>query len=107
MTALAQNYQTTLASLKDAEAKPRTAKSEQRIEALRLEVKAYRERGAMMQADPQAAALEMFGIVDGRYYLTLLFALLIEVGSALGLFIALAEFKPDKKVATTWKPKAI
>ena len=60
-----------------------------------------------MQADPQAAALEIFGIVDGRYYLTLLFALLVEVGSALGLFIAFAESKPVRKEAPSWKPKAI
>ena len=104
--ALSQNYKTTLTMLKEVEAKPRTPKTEQRIEALRLEVMAYRERGAMKQDDPQSAALEVLGITDGRYYLTLLFALLIEVGSALGLFIALADGKPVKKEAASWKPRA-
>ena len=104
--ALSQNYQTTLAMLKDAEAKPKSAKSGQRIEDLRLELKDYRERGALKQDDPQSAALEILGLTDGRYYLTLLFALLIEAGSALGLFIALAESKPVKKDAASWKPKA-
>ena len=104
--ALSQNFETTLAMLKDLEAKPRTPKTEPRIEALRLEVKAYRARGAMKQADPQSAALAMLGISDGRYYLTLLFALLIEAGSALGLFIALVEGKPIRKDAATWKPRA-
>jgi hypothetical protein len=66
--------------------------------------KAYRERGAMKQDDPQSAALEILGITDGRYYLTLLFALLVEVGSALGLFIALADAKP--KELAQWKPRA-
>lgn len=101
---IAQNYQTTLAMLKDLEAKPRTPKIEPRIEALRLEVIAYRERGALLQEDPQSAALEMLGLADGRYYLTLLFALLVEVGSALGLFIALADAKRTAPVQ--WKPKA-
>ena len=101
--AQAQNYQTTLAMLKDVEAKPRTPKNEQRIEALRIEVKGYRDRGAMMQDDPQSAALEILGITDGRYYLTLLFALLVEVGSALGLFIALADVK--RKEPAQWKPR--
>jgi len=104
--ALSQNYKTTLAMLKDVEARPKTSKMEKRIEALRLEVKAYRERGAMKQDDPQSAALEILGITDGRYYLTLLFALLVEVGSALGLFIALADGKPAQEAAKSWKPKA-
>ena len=102
--ALALNYQTTLAMLKDVEAKPRTAKTEQRIEALRLEVKGYRERGALQRDDPQSAALEIFGIADSRYYLSLLFALLVEAGSALGLFIALADVK--RKEPAQWKPRA-
>ena len=103
--ALAQNYQTTLAMLKDIEAKPRTPKNEQRIEALRIEVKGYRDRGAMMQDDPQSAALEILGITDGRYYLTLLFALLVEAGSALGLFIALADVM--RKETAQWKPRPV
>jgi hypothetical protein len=101
--ALTQNYKTTLAMLKDVEAKPKTAKTEQRIEALRLEVKSYRERGALLQDDPQSAALQIFGLTDGRYYLTLLFALLIEFGSALGLFIALADVK--RKEPAQWRPR--
>ena len=68
--------------LKELEAKPRTGKTEQRIEALRHEVKSYRERGALQHDDPQSAALQIIGITDGRYVLTLLFAMLIEVGSA-------------------------
>lgn len=102
--ALAENYKSTLAMLKDLEAKPRTPKSELRIEALRLELITYRERGALQLDDPQAAALEVLGITGGRYYLTLLFALLVEVGSALGLFIALADVK--RKEPAQWKPKA-
>ena len=102
--ALSQNYKTTLVMLKELEAKPRTAKTRQRIDALRLEVKSYRDRGALVQDDPQSAALAIFGISDGRYVLTLLFALLIEVGSALGLFFALADVK--KKEPAQWKPKS-
>ena len=101
---ITQNYQTTLMMLKEMEAKPRTVKAEQRIEVLRLEVKSYRDRGALQQDDPQSAALQIIGITDGRYLVTLLFALLIEVGSALGLFFAFADVK--KKEPAQWKPKA-
>ena len=103
-SALVENYKTTLAMLTDLEGKPRTPKTGQRIEALRSEIKAYRERGAMMPDDPQGAALETLGLPNGRYYLSLLFALLIEVGSALGLFIALADLK--RKEPGQWKPRA-
>jgi hypothetical protein len=87
--ALAANYKTTLAQLKDAEsaAKPNT----KRIEELRSEIKSYRVNGAMKETDAQAAVLEAFGIQDGRYYISLLFALLVEIGAALGLFIAFAD----------------
>lgn len=102
--ALSQNYKTTLTMLKELEARPRKAKIEQRIEALRLEVKSFRERGALLQDDPQSAALQIIGITDGRYVLTLLFALLIEVGSALGLIIAMTDMKT--KAPAQWKPKA-
>lgn len=102
--ALTQNYRTTLASLKALEAKPRTAKTEPRIEALRREVKSYRDRGALQHDDPQLTALAIFGITDGRTVLTLLFALLIEVGSALGLFFALADIK--RKEPAQRKPRA-
>ena len=44
-----------------------------------------------MNEDAQATALEALGIPDGRYYISLLFALLVEVGAALGLFIAFAD----------------
>src|SRR5207249_9330100 len=62
--ALAANYKTTLTQLSDLEAKTRTLRIEQRIEALRQAVKAYRERGAMRADDPQAATLAAFGISD-------------------------------------------
>ena len=66
--AITQNYQTTLTMLKEMEAKPRTAKSEQRIDALRLEVKSYRERGALQQDDPQSAALQILGITTAATF---------------------------------------
>ncbi len=104
--ALSANYKTTLAQLKDAEAKSRTPPNEKRIEVLRNNVKTYREQGAMRSDDPQSAALEMLGIVDGRYWLTLLFALLVEAGAGLGLFIALADTEPVSKPAAQWRPRS-
>ena len=70
---------------------------------MRHELKSYRERGALQQDDPQSAALQIIGITDGRYLLTLLFALLIEVGSALGLIIAMSDVKA--KGPAQWKPR--
>ncbi len=87
--ALAANYKTTMAQLKDAESAQKP--NARRIEELRNEVKAYRLKGAMMNDDAQATALEALGIPDGRYYISLLFALLVEVGAALGFFIAFAD----------------
>lgn len=102
--ALTQNYKTTLSMLQELEAKPRTPKSEQRIEALRHEVRSYRDRGALRQDDPQSETLRVLGIADARYVLTLLFGLLVEVGSALGLLIALADV--TRKEPAQWKPRA-
>jgi hypothetical protein len=99
--ALSQNYKTTLTMLKEVEAKPRTAKIEQRIQALRLEVKSYRERGALRDDDPQSAALQVLGISDARYALTLLFGLLIEAGAALGMLMALTDLKRNEPAQ--WK----
>ncbi len=104
--ALSANYKTTLAQLRDAEAKIRTPQNERRIDALRNDIKSYREKGAMRSDDPQSAALEILGITDGRYWLTLLFALLVEVGAALGVFIALADRKSAPTPVAQWKPKS-
>ncbi len=100
--ALSENYKTTLAQLRDEEAKKR--KDAARIEQLREQIKTYRINGAMKSDDVQAAALEAIGIPDGRYWISLLFALLVEIGAATGLFIAFADTKapPD---ARTWKPR--
>lgn len=104
--ALSGNYKTTLAQLADAEAKSRTPQNEKRIETLRNDIKSYRQKGAMRSDDPQSAALEILGITDGRYWFTLLFALLVEVGAALGLFIALADTEPAAKPAAQWRPRS-
>ncbi len=104
--ALSANYKTTLAQLKDTEARSRTPQNEKRIELLRNDIKSYREKGAMRSDDPQSAALEILGITDGRYWLTLLFALLVEVGAAVGLFIALADTEPTRKPVAQWRPKS-
>ena len=104
--ALSANYKMTLVQLKDAEAKPRTPQNEKRVEALRNDIKTYREKGAMRSDDPQSAALEILGITDGRYWLTLLFALLVEVGAAVGLFIALADIEPPGKPVAQWRPRS-
>jgi hypothetical protein len=87
--ALGANYKTTIAQLKDAESAQKP--NAKRIEELRNEIKTYRLKGAMKSEDAQATALEALGIPDGRYYISLLFALLVEVGAALGLFIAFAD----------------
>jgi hypothetical protein len=89
--ALSANYRTTLAQLKDAEAVTGKKRNQRAIDALREEIKRYRTAGAMQSDDPQAAALEALGIKDGRFYISLLLALLVEVGSAFGLYIAFAD----------------
>ena len=89
--ALSSNYKITQKQLQDAE---RAAKPDKRrIEELRNELKAYNIKGAQKQDDAQAAALDSIGIPGGRYWISLLFALLVEVGAALGLFIALADLE--------------
>lgn len=87
--ALTANYRITQKQLQDAETAQRP--NQKRIEELREQLKTYNVKGAQKQDDPQAAALAALGIADARYYINLLFALLVEMGAALGLFIALAD----------------
>ena len=83
------NYRITQKQLVDAEKAPKPDKK--RIEELRTEIKRYNTQGAQKQDDPQAAALEAIGVTDGRYWISLLFAMLVEIGASLGLYIALTD----------------
>lgn len=86
---IAANHKIAQKQLIEAERAPRPDKK--RIEELRNEIKRLNAQGAQKEADPQAAALDALGIADGRYWISLLFALLVEVGASLGLYIALAD----------------
>lgn len=89
--ALSANYALTQKQLADAESAKKP--DPKRIDELRNELKRYNVSGAQRAADPQAATFAAFGIQDARYYINLLFALLAEMGAALGLFIVYADLK--------------
>lgn len=87
--AQAANYQTTMRSLRDLEAQtPRTKQLQQKIEILRSEAKTYVTNGALKSADPQASALAALGLRDSQFFISLLFALLVEIGACVLLYVA-------------------
>lgn len=92
------NYDTAARHLAQLEAR-RTVRPtkdlDDRIERLRKEVVELRAKGGMSESDPQANLISQatFGIVEKhqvRLLLVALFAVMVEVGAALGLFAALA-----------------
>jgi len=87
--ALSANLQTTEDQLRDAltASKPNA----RRIDELREQIKTYRTRGALKSDDAQSTTLEAIGIPNARYYVRLLFAIFVELGSALMLFIAFTD----------------
>ena len=80
-------------TLQELEARKRTLAIETRIHVLREEINTLRAQGALRDPDPQSAMLAKLVGLDrqsARTVLLLLFALMIEVGAAIGLFAALS-----------------
>lgn len=108
------NYETTVASLEDLEAKRTRTQSgryDARIEALRDELKRLRTEGANLEADPQARVLSTLTFLDMqrvRIAIVVLFAVMVELGAALVLFAAVTGETSKAKApaqAPMWRPK--
>ena len=107
------NYEMTLSSLADLEAKRAQLKTscyDERIEALREDVKRQRAAGASLEADPQALVLATLTFLDPknvRLGLQVLFGFMVEIAAALLLFVSVAEPAQAKASANApmWRPK--
>jgi hypothetical protein len=108
--AVKANYELTRQSLTELEAKRlklNTIRQDDRIEALRGELKALRAKGAALEADPQSTALSALTFVDPdriRLGLIIVFALMVECGAALLLFASLHHSQRAKSTALVWRP---
>jgi len=87
--ALSANLKTTEDQLRDALKAPRP--NAKLVNEYREQIKKYRTVGALKSDDAQATTLEALGIPNARYWVRLLFAIFVELGSALMLFIAFAD----------------
>ncbi len=107
-------YEMTAASLADLEGKRERLKSsryDDRIEALRGEVKRQLAAGANVETDPQSMALASLTFLDPkkvRLGLQVMFGFMVELGAALMLFSSIAaepvKVKTPEK-PPMWRPK--
>jgi len=90
--ALSANYATVVKIAQELEALPKRTKQQQEaLTKTRRELIAYREKGSMKVSDAQTEALAFFGIKDARWWVSFLFAVLVELGACFGLLIAFAD----------------
>ena len=104
------NLQTTQDMLADELAKKK--RDAKRITELRKQIIAYRDKGAAVEPDSQADAIASLTSLSNRTVrtaLVILFALLIEIGAALGLYASISHLAAPAQItvpAATPAPKA-
>lgn len=94
-TALYENYQTELQTLKELEAKPKTKTTERQVLDQRERVMTMRTNGAIISPEPHIMLFARFtGIEPETVRLVLLFVLagLIEAGAAITLYASVGHF---------------